>query len=53
MDGLNIQLVMAKIVFRVGEYLACCFYLCERRVYIAGDDGGVVDKVQETTSVLG
>jgi ferritin-like protein len=52
-DGLDIQLIMAKIVFSVSEDLACCFYLCEWRVYITGYDGGIVDKVQETTSVLG
>jgi hypothetical protein len=52
-DGLNIQLVMAKIIFSVGEDLACCLCLCEWSVYVAGYDGGVIDEVQETTSVLG
>jgi hypothetical protein len=53
MDGFDIQLVMAKIIFSVSEHLARGFHLCKWRVYIAGYNGCVIDEVQETTSVLG
>jgi hypothetical protein len=45
MNGLNVELVSAEIVFGVGEDLTRCLYLSKGGMNVAGYDRCVVDQV--------
>lgn len=46
------QLVVAKVIFGVCEDLASCLQLREGGVHVTRDDRGIVDEVQEPTSMF-
>jgi hypothetical protein len=52
MNRLNVELIPAEIVFRIGEDLARCLYLSKGRMNVARYDRCVVDEVQESPSVF-
>lgn len=51
-DRLNMQLVVAKIIFCVVQHLTRLFGAYERRVCISGNNWCVVDKVDKSASML-